>query len=188
MDPEQETWSRELEKLRPLLMLLARQNLNPRLWKDVDPSGVVQETLLEAVQGRDQFQGNGPLTLEGWARSILFRNLIDAVRRVHRAKRDVGREISWAAAVDESTRRIESQIPGKDRSPSELAMRSEDLMVLAIALERLEPAQRDAVEGHHLQGRSLAEVASLLGRSEAAVAALLHRGLRNLTEQMKGRG
>jgi RNA polymerase sigma-70 factor (ECF subfamily) len=185
MEAEQEHWDGELEKLRPLLVLLARQNVHPRLWKDVDPSGVVQETLAEAHQNRAQFQGSGPGALKGWARSILLNNLRDALRKVHRGMRDVDREVPMAAAIAETTSRLESQLAGGDPSPSEIAMKNEDLVELASALERLESAQRDAVELHHLQGRSLAETALLLGRSESAAAALLHRGLKKLKENLK---
>jgi RNA polymerase sigma-70 factor, ECF subfamily len=185
MEPEQEKWVSELEKLRPLLVLLARQNVHPRLWKDVDPSGVVQDTLVEAHKSRGQFQGDGPVTLKGWVRGILLNNLRDAIRKVHRGMRDVNREVPMAAAIAESTGRLESQLAGRDPSPSEIAMKSEDLVGLASALERLESAQRDAVELHHLQGRSLSETALLLGRSESAAAALLHRGLKKLKEHLK---
>src|SRR6185503_13448757 len=172
MEPEQDRWEGELEKLRPLLVLLARQNVHPRLWKDVDPSGVVQETIMEAIDIRDQFQGTSPAELKGWLRRILLNNLYDAVRRVHRGKRDVDREVPIDAAIDESTGRLQAQLGGKDPTPSEILMRQEELLDLASALERLEPAQRDAVEFHHLQGRSLAETAGFMGRSEAAVAGL----------------
>ena len=185
MEPEQESWGSELEKLRPLLVLLARQNVNPRLWKDVDPSGVVQDTMVEALNARGQFQGNGSSALKGWVRGILLNNLKDAIRKVHREVRDVDREVPIARAIDESTSRIERQLSNHDPSPSEMAMRNEELLGLASALERLEPAQRDSVELHHLQGRSLSEAALLLGRSEGAVAALLHRGLVKLKELMK---
>jgi RNA polymerase sigma-70 factor (ECF subfamily) len=185
MEPEQDNWGSELEKLRPLLVFLARQNVHPRLWKDVDPSGVVQETLMEALKNRGQFQGNGPVPLKGWVRSILLNNLRDAIRKVHRGMRDVDQEVPLAAAIAESTGRLESQLAGGDPSPSEIAMKNEDLVGLAIALEHLEPAQRNAVELHHLQGRSLSETASLLGRSESAAAALLHRGLQKLKEHLK---
>ena len=182
---EQENWGLELEKLRPLLVLLARQNVHPRLWKDIDPSGVVQETLVEAHRNQPQFQGTGPAALKGWVRSILLNNLRDAIRKVHRGMRDVDREVSMAAALGETTRRLESQLAGGDPSPSEVAMRNEDLLGLAAALELLEPAQRDAIELHHLQGRSLSETALLLGRSQPAAAALLHRGLKKLKEHLK---
>ena len=47
--------------------------------------------------------------------------------------------------------------------------------------------QRQAVELHHLQGSSLAEVAHHLGRSKGAVAQLLFRGLRRLRELLSER-
>lgn len=185
MEIDRERWSRELEKLRPLLVLLARQNVNPRLWKDVDPSGVVQESLVEAHRDRSQFEGNGSIVLERWVRKILLRNLIDAIRKVHRIKRNVEDVISFDGAIEESTSRIEWQIAASNHSPSEIAMRNEATLALAAALPLLEPAQREAVELHHLQGRSLSESAVLLGKSESAVAALLHRGLKKLKELMK---
>jgi RNA polymerase sigma-70 factor (ECF subfamily) len=185
MEPQQDNWGGDLEKLRPLLILLARQNVHRRLWKVVDPSGVVQDTLAEAHRHREQFRGNGALALKGWVRSILLNNLRDAIRKAHRGMRDVDREVSLAAAFSETTRRLESQIAGGDLSPSAIVMKNEDLVGLASALERLEPAQRDAIEYHHLQGCSLSETASLLGRSESAAAALLHRGLKKLKEHLK---
>lgn len=180
VDAERAAWEQSLARLRPLLVLLARQNVNPRLWKDVDPSGVVQETLIEAVRSHDQFRGGGEVALEGWVRRILLHNLYDAIRRVHRECRDVNREISLLAAADESTSRLGPQLAAPAGSPSEAVMKGEDLIALAAALELLEPAQRDAVELHHLQGRPLSEAAALMGRSESAVAALLHRGLGKL--------
>jgi RNA polymerase sigma-70 factor (ECF subfamily) len=187
MESEMDSLAMDLERLRPILMILARQNLNPRLWKDIDPSGVVQETLIEAHRSREQFKGLGSPALEGWVRRILLNNLYDALRRIHREKRDVGREISMKAALEESTSRLRWQMSGGDPAPSEIVMAKEEVLALAKALEQLEPAQRDAIELHHLQGRSLAESAAILGRSESAVAALLHRGLQKLRERMKGR-
>jgi RNA polymerase sigma-70 factor (ECF subfamily) len=185
MEPEEKSWDRALEELRPILLLVARQSVNPRLWKDVDPSGVVQETLVEALKGRPQFKGSGLPSLECWLRKILLHNLYDALRRIHRERRDVNRVVPIDQAVEDSTQRLQSQLTGQDASPSEIAMRKEDLFSLASALERLDEAQRSVVEIRHLQGRSLAEAAAILGRSESAVAALLHRGLKRLKEEMK---
>ncbi len=185
MEPEKEQWGAEIEQFRPLLCVLARQNLNPRLWKDVDPSGVVQITLLEATLERGRFNGNGPLALEGWLRRMLLNNLYDEIRKIHREKRDVNREVALACAANKSTLRLQLQLSNHDSTPSVKAMRREELLRLASALQRLEPAQREAVELHHLQGRSLAEVAALMGRSESAVAALLHRGMVKLKSLLK---
>ena len=46
--------------------------------------------------------------------------------------------------------------------------------------------QRQAVELHHLNGCSVAEVGDRLGRSKASVAGLLRRGLKALREHLTG--
>jgi RNA polymerase sigma-70 factor (ECF subfamily) len=69
-------------------------------------------------------------------------------------------------------------------SPSHQAVRQEDLLRLAEALGRLPEDQRSAVELHHLEGRTLAEIAQVLGRSRSAVASLVFRGLRNLRQRL----
>jgi RNA polymerase sigma-70 factor (ECF subfamily) len=57
-------------------------------------------------------------------------------------------------------------------------------MRLANAIARLPESQRRAVEMHHLQGRSLAEIAETLGTTKPAIAGLLHRGLKALRNEL----
>lgn len=65
-------------------------------------------------------------------------------------------------------------------SPSQRAVKQEELIRLAEVMTKLPEAQREAVVLHHLQGLSLAEVAQEMGKTEAAVAGLLFRGLKTL--------
>jgi RNA polymerase sigma-70 factor (ECF subfamily) len=174
-----------LERFRAYLSLLARLHLDPDLRGRVDPSGVVQQTLLEAHQKRDQFRGTGDAEFAAWLRRILVHNLADAVRALGRQNRDAARERSLEAALEASSLRLHDWLRAEQSSPSQRAVKNEDLGRLAVALDQLPEAQRAAVVLHDMQGCSLADLARRLGRSESAVAGLLHRGLRALRQLLQ---
>lgn len=171
---------RHLERFRAYLRLLARTQLEPTLQGKVDLSGIVQQTLLEAHQAWEQLRHWSEAQQAAWLRTALVRNLTDEVRKLRTAARDVARERSLEAALEESSARLEAVLASEEDSPSERAIRNERLLHLAAALEQLPDDQRRAVEWHHLQGKPLAEVAKRLRRSKGAVAALLHRALQKL--------
>jgi RNA polymerase sigma-70 factor (ECF subfamily) len=176
------THERPLEGYRDYLRLLARVQLSPRLQAKVDPSDVVQQTLLEAHRCRDQFRGQNEAERLAWLRAILANVLAAAARRFSAAARDLGRERSLKVEVDLSSSRLECLLAADQTSPSERAARGEDLLRLAHAMACLPPGQRQVVELHHLKGMPLTEVAALTGRSRPAVAGLLFRGLNKLRE------
>jgi RNA polymerase sigma-70 factor, ECF subfamily len=158
-----------LERYRPYLSLLARLHLDPRLRGKLDASDAVQQTLLKAYQGLEQFRG-GEAELAAWLRRILANTLTDALKEFGRARRDVAREQSLEAALQNSQASLHALLGAPPSSPSQQAMRHEDLLRLAAALDQLPEEQRAVIEMHHLQDRSVAEVAATLGKTEAAVA------------------
>ncbi len=176
---------RSLERFRDYLRLLAGLQLSPKLRSKLDPSDVVQQTMLQAHQAFGQFRGTSEAELAGWLRQILARNLAAAVREMGRAKRHVGREQSLEAAVNESSARLEAFLADEQSSPSVRADRNERVLRLAVAVAELPEAQREAVTLHHLQGWPLAEVARHLDRTPAAVMGLLHRALKKLRNRLE---
>ena len=181
----QELSPQSLDQFRDYLRILAGLQLSPGLRSKLDPSDVVQQTMLQAHQSFAQFRGTSEAELAGWLRQILARNLAAGVRAMGRAKRDVGRERSLEAAVEASSQRLEAFLASDQSSPSQRADRNEQILRLSHAVAELPDAQRDAVTLHHLQGRSLTDVARHLDRTPAAVMGLLHRGLRQLRSRLE---
>ena len=168
----------DLEAFRPYLSLLARLQLDPRLRGLLDPSDLVQQTLLRAHRNWDQCRGTTNEQRAAWLRAILAHELADAVRKVDRRKED--RRISLEKALGESSARLEAWLQSNSTSPSGRVERREQLLRLAEAMSRLPEDQRTALELHHLQGLTVQEVSRQMGRSIAAVAGLLRRGLGTL--------
>jgi RNA polymerase sigma-70 factor (ECF subfamily) len=182
MPHETEPAVRAVEDYRDYLHLLARVQIDPRLRGKVDPSDVVQQTLVKAHQHREQFRGQTAAEQAGWLRRILVNTLVDAARKFGR---ELDREQPLEQQMHDSSARLEAWLATDQSTPSEAAVRQEQLLRVARALARLPDDQRQAVELHHLRDQGVAAIAATMGRTEASVAGLLRRGLKRLREQLE---
>lgn len=169
---------RPVESYQSYLLLLARLQLAPDFQGKLDPSDLVQQTMLKGHECRDQFRGSSHAEQLAWLRAILANTLTDAIRKL--APRGGMRERSLEAGLEHSSRRLEAILAADQTSPSQKVIRREQLLRLADALAQLPEDQRQAVELRHLQGVATAEIAQRMNRSVAAVGGLLQRGLRAL--------
>lgn len=174
------------EHYRSALLLLARAQLGRQRHLDVDASDLVQQTLLEAHRDRERFTGHTPEELFAWLRKILHHNFLDACQKARAAKCDVARKVR-EAELTESFVGLDELLVESATSPSEQAMRGEQLSQLAEAIEQLPEQQREAVVLKHLAGLTLKQISDRLGCTPAATAGLLFRGRQRLQELLEGR-
>jgi len=174
----------DFERFRDYLCLLARLHLDRRLRRKLDPSDIVQQTLLQAFQGRDGFRGTTIEEQLAWLRSILTRNLSHAARDFTSQKRNIGREVHFDGTLADSSARLQRWLATSGPSPSQRAMKEETLVELSRRVAQLPEEQQEVLVLHHCQGWSLEEIAKHVERTVPSVAGLLRRGLARLREQM----
>jgi RNA polymerase sigma-70 factor (ECF subfamily) len=174
-----------LEPYRPYLRLLARLHLHADLRAKLDPSDVVQQTLLRAYPAVGELRSRNPDVVVAWLRKVLARTLADAARHYHRDRRDVGREQAVEADLDRSASGFAAWLAADHSSPSGRAGRNEELLRLAAALDALPDAMREVVVLKHCRGWPLSQIAAHIGRTVPAVASLLRRGLAELRTRLE---
>jgi RNA polymerase sigma-70 factor (ECF subfamily) len=158
-----------VENAREYLRLLAQVLWKPGVQRPLDLSAVVQETLLKAHNNMDQFRGNTEEEWRGWLRAILLNVL----------RREVGNNPPGEVSLAESSSRLE-EVVADHTSPSQRAIRHEQLERLGAALGQLLPDERTAVELKYLHGRTVEFISQQMDRTGDAVGGLLKRGMRKL--------
>jgi RNA polymerase sigma-70 factor, ECF subfamily len=167
-----------LDRHRPYLRMLALRGLDGQLAARVSASDLVQQTMLSAVRQFDRFAGTSPGEFVNWLRAIHEGNLVDTLRaHVGAARRAVGNEVPLDA--------IGSRADGDSRTASRRAMQGEDAVRLARAIDELPEDQAEAVRLRHLEGWSLAAIATHMSRTETAAAGLVKRAVAKLRERLR---
>jgi RNA polymerase sigma-70 factor (ECF subfamily) len=170
-----------LELYRSYLRLLARAEIGRRLQGKLDPSDLVQDTLLEAHRNFGRFQGSDEPQFVSWLRQILAAKVANLVRHYFGTQgRDVRLEQALAAEVDQSSRLLGQDLMASVTSPSLQAVRREQAVLLADALEKLPEDYREVIILRHIEGLPFAEVAGRMQRSEDSVQKLWVRALARL--------
>jgi RNA polymerase sigma-70 factor, ECF subfamily len=176
-----------LEPFRKYLEVLAELHLDRRLSGKLDPSDVVQQTMLRAYSALAEVRDARPEVLAAWLRRILASTLADAVKHFERDKRDVNLERSLEADIDRSASGFAAWLAADQTSPSGRAERNEELLSMVEALAELPDLMREVVVLKHCQGWTLPRIAERIGRSVPAVASLLRRGLEELRNRLNSK-
>jgi RNA polymerase sigma-70 factor (ECF subfamily) len=174
-----ELLARHAGRLRQMVAL----RLDRRLSARVDPSDVVQETLLEADRRLADYARERPLPFYPWLRQLACDRLADLHRRhVQADKRSVRREEGGGPGLpDESQWALAGHLT-RPTSPSLRARREEAQARVRAALARLSEADQEVLVLRHLEQLSVKEVAAVLGVREGTVSVRLLRALQRLRD------
>ena len=157
-----------------------------RLKGVVSVDDVVQETLTRAFLKIDRLRGNAPRAFLAWLWAIGDMTLIDLVR--HETAQTRGgkfRRQEYAGRSNNgSLVEFLGQLPGKDATASHNVALQEGIAALQLAIASLPNDQRQAIQLHLLQGKTLQETSDAMERTSASVRSLIHRAKENLSQAM----
>jgi RNA polymerase sigma-70 factor (ECF subfamily) len=164
-----------------MALTLISQPLRVRL----DASDLVQDTLLKAHREFAGFLGSTEPELIAWLRQILVRSLSDQVKRHRAGKRDVRREEALEVMLDRSSAAVQQALAAPVSSPSSIASRREQAVLLADALEKLPSDYREVFIARNLEHIPFDQIAARMGRTSGAVRKLWTRTMLSLKKMME---
>lgn len=180
--------SRQLlfEHCRDYVSVLARARVESWMRRKIDASDIVQQTLLDAVQGLERFEGSTEQEWLAWLRQVLAHNVQDFIRRYRTAKRAASRELPIGTSADDSqVPPLVVELADSLASPSQLLIQHERELALVQALCRLSPDHREVIELRNLQRLPFDVVAERMGRTRPAVQMLWTRAIKKLEELLR---
>src|SRR5262245_41741209 len=140
-----------LERYRTYLSLLARTEIGRRLQGKLDASDLVQETFLEAHKHFPGFQGGSEAQFLRWLRTILAARVANLLRHYLGTQgRDVRLERDLENDLEKSSICLTDAFVAAGSTPSQLAARREQSVVIAEALGRLPEDYRQVLVLRHL--------------------------------------
>ncbi len=186
---DEEARTRLFTTCRSYLQLIARVSVIPAVQGKLDASDLVQQTLLDAHRDFKKFRGSTESEWLAWLRKILSHNVSDAVRHfAGTEKRRTDRERCLRDDSDQFSSGAEREIASQQSSPSSIAIHRERDLILADAIEQLEPDYREVIVLRNMLRMSFEQVARHMGRSRPATQMLWMRAIQQLRKSLSAAG
>lgn len=134
------------------------------LGSEAEAADVAQETFFQFLKQAGRIRG----TAGGWLHQVATRRSIDLIRQSASRRRREEAYASESSPVADTWREVEPLVDE--------------------ALEALDPEAREILVLHHLQGRSMSEIAAAKGISQPTVSRRIASALEELREILRGKG
>lgn len=177
------------ESFRTRLHTLVEVRIDRRIRARVDASDIVQEAFVDAVRRFPEFQRDRKMSPYLWLRFLTMQQLTLAHRRHLGVKaRAAGREQSieamQQAGVDSGV--MAFCLAGNDSTPSAQVSRAEGIQNLTVALDAMEPLDREVLALRHFEQLKNVEIAQVLDMTESGVSQRYRRALKKIGQALKG--
>lgn len=178
------------QRNRARLSQMIRLRMDPRMRGRIDPSDVIQETLVAASQRLPRYATERPLPFYPWLRQIAWEKLVHLHdRHLRAAKRSVAREQFFRPDIsDESALELAHRLVGTTSSPSADAVRQEMRERVRQALDEISADDREVLLLRYLEQMSSKEIGAILDVSEAAVNMRHMRALERIRRVLSDMG
>lgn len=168
---DQDALERLLARCIPVLLRWARGRLPQSARGMLETRDLVQDAVIAAMRRLDAFEPRHQGALQAYLRQAVMNRIKDVMRQHHRRP--------------ERTDLPES-LPDEATSPLEAAIGSENAARYEAALQRLKPADREAIIGRLEMHYSYEELAIALGKPTPAAARIaVTRAMKQLAEEMQ---
>jgi RNA polymerase sigma-70 factor, ECF subfamily len=175
-----------LERYRNYMGLLVRLQVGRRLRSKVDVDDLLQEIWLEIHRKIALFRGCSEREFLTWVRRVIGSILANQIRHYIGTKgRDLRLERAFADELDQSSRALNGSLVAPESSPSQQAVRREQAVLLADALQDLPEDYREVIILRQLEGLSFPDVARRVGRTEDSVKNVWLRALARLRRALE---
>jgi RNA polymerase sigma-70 factor, ECF subfamily len=174
-----ELFQRHRDRLKRMVEL----RLDARIQGRVDASDVLQDAFLDLDNQAESYRKDPRLPVFLWLRLVVSERLALYHRQYLGARaRDVTREVSLYRdpLPQASSAALAWMLLGRLRTPSNAAVRAEQILQIQEAINSLEPLDREVVALRHFEQLSRAETAIVLGITEEAGAKRYIRALKKL--------
>jgi RNA polymerase sigma-70 factor (ECF subfamily) len=173
---------------RDRLRRMVRIYLDRRVAARVDPSDVIQDTLVEAAGKLPDYLRERPLPFYPWLRRIAWERLVKIHRTHLRAgMRSVTREEPGGLGLpDESAQDLARKLVASGTSPSNCVVRDELRDRVRQALDNLGERDREVLVMRYLEQLPTREIAAALGITEGAVKVRHLRALERIRGLLAG--
>ena len=182
---DDQAWDRLMSDHRPRLRRMIAMRMDRRLKGRLDPSDVIQESLIDAARRLPEYAKEPAMPFFLWLRFLTGQRLMEQHRKHLGAQaRDVGREISLyrGAFPETTTADLAAHFLGKFSSPSHAAIRIEQKLRLQEALNSLDPIDREILALRHFEQLSNGEAADVLSLDKSAASKRYARALVRLKD------